>query len=239
MWSLAFGVIALAVVAFVVAYAALHAPAFTSVGLVDQLYSAKLKAFAAVKAGARTNDTSVFNASIDVVYYRVVDINGTSIALPYAYRASGVGKNVRYEVLAGVSAHKRMAVRGGEPVVVVELTLAHFIEMPWLEVYALAPTNRSALLQHYGQLYRRTGRPPLLVVDGPDFQSARTADVGWRYFRQERAEWALVRAPDGSYRMYVAIPEECYIFEEDGVRTYAVYVVDYPLGLPLAFSTPT
>jgi hypothetical protein len=41
MWSAAYGLIALAVVAFVVLYAAAHAPSFISVNLADQLYRAK------------------------------------------------------------------------------------------------------------------------------------------------------------------------------------------------------
>lgn len=220
MWSFAYGLIALAVAAFVLTYAALHAPYFAPANIADQLYSAKLKAFAAVKNGARweSPEPPVNSTYVKVVYAQVPE--PFPLAVPVAYRTAGREANVHYEVYAAVAECREVVTRSGQVAKFFVVVLSHPLEMPWIEAYGLAVTNMS----YYYQLYREAGKPPLLAVDDPGFKNATTADAKWKYAQLTRAEWALVRRPDGSYTLYVAAPREAD----------AVYIVDYPFGVPLA-----
>jgi hypothetical protein len=80
----AYGLIALAVVAFVVLYAAAHAPSFKTVNLADQLYGAKGWLASNLPSFPRVDVASRFRVFVNVV--RVVKAN----AAAYDYRHEAV-----------------------------------------------------------------------------------------------------------------------------------------------------
>jgi len=95
MWSAAYGLIALAVVAFVALYAAAHAPSFVSVNLADQLYNAKKQLADGLSSFLRTTSSSDFAANDNVVRVRVANItvSGTTfpVQFPISYKLSARG----------------------------------------------------------------------------------------------------------------------------------------------------
>ena len=108
MWSLAYGLIALAVVAFVVLYAAVHAPSFKTVNLADQLYGAKKWLAGNLPSFPKVDSTSRFRVFVNVV--RVIKVNATAydyrtrqwttfpVYLPVGYRLERAGENVVYQI---------------------------------------------------------------------------------------------------------------------------------------------
>jgi len=229
MWSLAYGLIALAVVAFVVLYAAAHAPNFKTVNLADQLYGAKKWIAGNLPSFPRVDVTSRFRVFVNVV--RVVRANATAydyvakqwvvfpVYLPMGYRLERVGENVVYQIYLNVTGCGYVALSRGEPAVLYEVELKHSLDqLPWLEVYAAVPRN---VTQYYGWLYGYYAawrRPPAVGLD-----PTVGADIGLVDY--VKAEWALVHnATSGVTMLYVAAPPSALY----------ILVEDYPLAIPLA-----
>jgi hypothetical protein len=230
MWSLAYGLIALAVVAFVVLYAAAHAPNFTTVNLADQLYGAKKWIAEHLPWFPRVDVTSRFRIFVNVV--RVVRANATAydydtrqwamfpVYLPVGYRLERAGENVIYQIYLNVTRCRYTALPRGEPAVLYEIELRHSLDqLPWLDVYAAVPHN---LTQYYSWLhsyYAAQRRPPVLGID-----SWVGEDVYFGLVELVKAEWAAVyNAASDTAKLYVAAP----------AAALYVLLVDYPLKLPL------
>jgi hypothetical protein len=228
MWSLAYGLIALAVVAFVVLYAAAHAPNFTTVNLADQLYGAKGWLASNLPSFPRVESTSRFRVFVNVV--RVVKANATAydyrtrqwvafpIYLPVGYRLERAGENVVYQIYLNVTRCRYTALPRGEPAMLYEIELRHSLDqLPWLDVYAAVPHN---LTQYYSWLhsyYTAWRRPPAVGLD-----PRVGADVGLVDY--VKAEHVLVyNATSDTAKLYAAAP----------AAALYVLLVDYPLKLPL------
>ncbi len=228
MWSVAYGLIALAVVAFVVLYAAAHAPSFKTVNLADQLYGAKGWLASNLPSFPKVDSTSRFRVFVNVV--RVVKANATAydyrtrqwttfpVYLPVGYRLERAGENVVYQIYLNVTRCRYTALPRGEPAVLYEIELKHSLDqLPWLDVYAAVPHN---LTQYYSWLhsyYTAWRRPPAVGLD-----PRVGADVGLVDY--VKAEWAAVyNATSDTTKLYVAAP----------AAALYVLLVDYPLKLPL------
>ncbi len=228
MWSLAYGLIALAVVAFVVLYAAAHAPSFKTVNLADQLYGAKGWLASNLPSFPKVDSTPRFRVFVNVV--RVAKANATAydydtrqwttfpIYLPMGYRLERVGENVIYQVYLNVTRCRNATLPRGEPAVLYEIELRHSLDpLPWLDVYAAVPHNLTQYYILFYNYYTAWGRPPAVGLD-----PVVGADVGLVDY--VKAEWAAVyNATSDTTKLYVAAP---------AVALY-VLVVDYPLKLPL------
>jgi hypothetical protein len=225
MWSAAYGLIALAVVAFVVLYAAAHAPNFKTVNLADQLYGAKKRLANDLPSFLRTTSSSDFANNINVVRVKVANItvSGTTFPaqFPISYKLSARGDNVLYELYLNVISCRPASLQGGATVTLYVVELRHSLsQLPWLEVYAAVPRDAA---QYYSWLYgyyAAWGRPPAVGLD-----PRVGADVDAGLVNYVKAEWALVYdAASGLSVLYVAAPPPApYIL-----------VVDYPLAIPLA-----
>jgi len=228
MWSLAYGLIALAVVAFVVLYAAVHAPNFKTVNLADQLYGAKKWIAGNLPSFPKVEVKSRFRVFVNVV--RVVKANATAydyvakqwvtfpVYLPVGYRLERVGENVVYQVYLNVTRCRYVALPRGEPAVLYEVELKHSLDqLPWLDVYAAVPYN---LTQYYSWIYgyyTASRRPPAVGLT-----PMVGADVGLVDY--VKAEHVLVyNATSETAKLYVAAP----------AAALYVLLVDYPLKLPL------
>jgi hypothetical protein len=228
MWSLAYGLIALAVVAFVVLYAAAHAPNFTTVNLADQLYGAKGWLVSNLPSFPKVESTSRFRVFVNVV--RAVKVNATAydyrtrqwvefpIYLPVGYKLERVGENVVYQIYLNVTRCRNATLPRGEPAVFYEIELKHSLDpLPWLDVYAAVPHN---LTQYYNSLYSfytAWRRPPAVGL---------TPRVGAddEFVELVKAEWAAVyNTTSDTTKLYVAAP----------AAALYVLLVDYPLKLPL------
>ncbi len=228
MWSLAYGLIALAVVAFVVLYAAAHAPNFTTVNLADQLYSAKGWLASNLPSLPKVDSTSRFRTSVNVV--KVAKANATAydyrtrqwvefpIYLPVGYRLERVGENIVYQIYLNATRCRYTALPRGEPAVLYEIELRHSLDpLPWLDVYAAVPHNLTQYYSWLYNLYNAWGRPPAAGLE-----PRVGADVGLVDY--VKAEWAAVyNAASDTAKLYVAAP----------AAALYVLVVDYPLKLPL------
>jgi hypothetical protein len=231
MWSLAYGISALAVVAFVVLYAAAHAPNFKTVNIADQLYGAKKWIAQYLPSFPKVNSTSRFRTSVNVV--RVAEANATAydyhtrqwvvfpIYLPVGYRLERVGENVIYQIYLNVARCRNATLQGGTFATLYEVELRHSLDpLPWLEVYAAVPRN---ITQYYSWLYgyyTAWGRPPAAGLE-----PVVGADVDAGFVELVKVEWALVYdAASGTARLYAAAP---------AAAPY-ILVVDYPLAIPLA-----
>jgi len=230
MWSLAYGLIALAVVAFVVLYAAAHAPNFKTVNLADQLYGAKAWIAGNLPSFPKVDATSRFRVFVNVV--RVVKANATAydyrtkqwttfpVYLPVGYRLERAGENVVYQAYLNVTRCRNATLPRGEPAMLYEVELKHSLDqLPWLEVYAAVPRN---VTQYYSWLYghytasRKTPAVGLTPMVG--------ADVDTGFVDYVKAEHVLVyNANSDTAKLYVAAP----------AAALYVLLVDYPLKLPL------
>ena len=231
MWSLAYGLIALAVVAFVVLYAAAHTPSIKTVNLADQLYGAKKWLASNLPAFPKVEVKSRFRVFVNVV--RVVRINATAydyrtrqwttfpVHLPVGYRLERVGENVVYQIYLNVTRCRNATLQGGAATKLYEVELKHSLDqLPWLEVYAAVSYN---ITQYYSWLYGyyAAWRRPLAV--GLDPRVGADADIGLVDY--VKAEWALVyNATSGATTLYVSAPPPALY----------ILVVDYPLAIPLA-----
>jgi hypothetical protein len=230
MWSLAYGLIALAVVAFVVLYAAAHAPSIKTMNLADQLYGAKGWLTSNLPSFPKVESTSRFRVFVNVV--RVVKANATAydyhtrqwaafpVYMPVGYRLERAGENVVYQIYLNVTRCRYTALPQGEPAMLYEIELKHSLDqLPWLDVYAAVPHN---LTQYYSWLhsyYTAWGRPP---AAGLDPRIGADADIGLVDY--VKAEWAAVyNATSDTAKLYVAAP----------AAALYVLLVDYPLKLPL------
>jgi hypothetical protein len=228
MWSLAYGLIALAVVAFVVLYTAAHAPSIKTMNLADQLYGAKGWLAGNLPSFPKVEVKSRFRVFVNVV--RVVKVNATAydyrtrqwvafpIYLPVGYRLERAGENVVYQIYINVTRCRYTALPRGEPAMLYEIELRHSLDqLPWLDVYAAVPHN---LTQYYSWLhsyYTAWRRPPAVGLT-----PSVGADVG--LVELVKAEWAAVyNATSDTAKLYVAAP----------AAALYVLLVDYPLKLPL------
>jgi len=229
MWSLAYGLIALAVVAFVVLYAAVHAPSFKTVNLADQLYGAKkwlagnLPSFPKVEVKSRfrvfVNVVRVAKANATAYDYRTRQWVTFPVYLPVGYRLERAGENVVYQIYLNVTRCRNATLQGGTATELYEVELKHSLsQLPWLEVYAAVPHNLTQYYSWLYSLYAAWGRPPAVGLD-----PRVGADAG--FVDYVKAEWAAVyNAASGVTTLYAAAPPSApYIL-----------VVDYPLAIPLA-----
>jgi hypothetical protein len=223
MWSAAYGLIALAVVAFVVHYAVLHTPSVAPVNLADQLYNAKKWLADNLPSLPRTDRRVHFAVGNNIVKVMVVNVaaSGRSfpVQLPTGYKLAKSGNNLLYELYLNVTSCKPTALHGGAAATLYEVELKHSLsQLPWLEVYAAVPRDPA---QYYSWLYgyyAAWGRPPAVGLD-----PRVGADAG--LVELVKAEWAFVyNATSGATTLYVSAPPPApYIL-----------VVDYPLAIPLA-----
>jgi len=225
MWSAAYGLIALAVVAFVVHYAVLHTPDLAPVNLADQLYHAKKWLADNLSSLPRTDRRMHFAVGNNIVKVMVVNVaaSGRSfpVQLPTGYKLVKSGSNLLYELYLNVTSCKPIALHGGAAATLYEIELRHSLsQLPWLEVYAAVPRN---LTQYYSWLYgyyTAWGRPPAVGLD-----PRVGADVDAGLVDYVKAEWALVyNATSGATMLYAAAPPSALY----------IVVVDYPLKIPLA-----
>jgi hypothetical protein len=225
MWSAAYGLIALAVVAFVALYAAAHAPNFKTVNLADQLYRAKKWIASNLTSLPRADRPTDFAANVNVVKVRTADVTASGrtfpVQLPISYKLSAREDNLLYELYLNVISCRPAALQGGAAATLYVVEPRHSLShLPWLEVYAAVPRN---LTQYYSWLYEQYaawGRPPAV---GLDPRVGADADAG--LVELVKVEWALVyNITSGVTRLYAAAPPSApYIL-----------VVDYPLAVPLA-----
>ncbi len=218
--------IALAVVAFVALYAALHTPSVASVNLADQLYHAKKWLADNLPSLPRTDNPAHFEVSSgNIVKVRVVDITVSGrtfpIQLPIGYKLVKSDSNLLYELYLNVISCRPATLHGGAAATLYVVLLKHSVnQLPWLEVYAAVPRD---VAQYYDWLYgyyAAWGRPPAIGLDPRVGADADTGLVDY-----VKAEWALVYdAASDATILYVAAPPSAPY----------VLVVDYPLAIPLA-----
>ncbi|MFZ8809154.1 MAG: hypothetical protein ACO2PN_13760 [Pyrobaculum sp.] len=227
MWSAAYGLITLAVVAFVALYAAAHAPSFKTVNLADQLYNAKKRLADDLSSLPRTDNPAHFATNINVVRVRTANAaaSGRSfpVQLPISYKLSARENNILYELYLNVISCRPAALQGGAAATLYVVEIRHSLsQLPWLEVYAAMPRNLTQYYSWLYNLYTAWGRPPAVGLD-----PRVGADVNAGLVELVKAEWALVydEASDLSVLYVAAPPTAPYIL-----------VVDYPLAIPLACS---
>jgi len=225
MWSAAYGLIALAVVAFVALYAALHTPDLASVNLADQLYNAKKWLADSLPSLPRTDRRTHFVVSTNIVKVKVADVTASGrtfpVHLPVGYKLVKSDSNLLYELYLNVTLCSPTALHGGAAAALYVVELGHSVsQLPWLEVYAAVPRDVTRYYNWLYSYYTAWGRPPTVGLD-----PRVGADVDAGLVELVKAEWALVyNATSGATTLYVAAPPSApYIL-----------VVDYPLTIPLA-----
>ena len=232
MWSFAYGLIALALASFVVMYAALHTPSFASVNIADQLYNAK-RVLYAYRPWLVTDNLTAFNEGVNMTYVVMTykpAVDGQMgvvyfpLYLPYAYKGEKAERNLKYAVYLGLRECRPAVFSSGSPAVLYVVDVALPQLMPWLEVYALVPRNLTVMLRYYYGLYKSRGEPPVFLLDDPYYGRRNEGLPELNFTQLVKAEWALVRRPDGVNTLYVTAPAEAV----------GIYVVEYPLALPLS-----
>lgn len=203
MWSVTYGLIALALVAFVLMYAALHVPYAAGENYADQLYYAK-------KAHLKEVMSLIALALVEnSVYVKVVNVSNfippypVKVQLGYNLWGRGRGGDVLFHMYVVVRGCRQAVSASGRPSLLLEADMRHIAVMPWLEVYAVVPSN-----ELWSRLYLdwlRSGAPPS-VLSYPEL------------LERTKAEWALVRLPNGEYKLYALLPAEAL----------GAAVVDYP-----------
>ncbi len=223
MWSAAYGLIALAVVAFVVLYAAAHAPSFKTVNLADQLYNAKKQLADSVTSLPRTDNPAHFAANVNVVRVRTANITASGgsfpVQLPTGYKLTMNDSNLLYELYLNVISCRPAVLQGGAAATLYVITLKHSLsQLPWLEIYAAMPRNLTQYYDWLYSLYQEWGRPPAVGLDPRVGADAGLVDY-------VKAEWALVYdVASGATMLYAAVPPSALY----------ILVQDYPLAIPLA-----
>jgi hypothetical protein len=211
MWSATYGLIALAVVAFVLLYAGIHAAVPVAVNLADQLYDAKSRLAGKLPSLPRTTDPSAVNA----VLVDMVTIGNSTLFLPLGYRLSAEGRNVLYQVYLNVTRCIPAVTARGEPAVLYEIEMKHSLDiLPWVEVYAAVPNN----ITHYLQVLLSHGRPLALGLD-----PSVGADAEWGVEWVRAGSGLVYNATSGIAKLYVVAP----------ATSLYIVVVDYPLAVPL------
>ncbi|MFZ8809344.1 MAG: hypothetical protein ACO2PN_14720 [Pyrobaculum sp.] len=225
MWSAAYGLIALAVVAFVALYAALHTPSVASANLADQLYHAKKRLADDLSSLPRTDRRVHFAVGNNIVKVRVINVTASDrsfpVQLPTGYKLAKSGNNLLYELYLNVTSCRPAALQGAAAATLYVVELRHSLsQLPWLEVYAAVPRNVTRYYSWLYNLYTVWGRPLAVGLD-----PRLGADVNAGLVELVKAEWALVyNATSGTTILYAAAPPSApYIL-----------VVDYPLAVPLA-----
>jgi len=220
--------VALAVAAFALLYAAVHTPTLAPVNFADQLYGAKTWLAGRLSSLPRTDRASHFRLYVNVVRIKVDNATAYDfserrwvlfpIALPLGHKLEREGRNVLYQLFLNVTACRRIAAPRGEPYVLYEIEVGHSLDfIPWLEVYAAVPRNATEYYSWLYGLYKAWGRPPAVGLDP-------TVEAAAIHVEFVEAEHALVyNATDGAARLYAAAPAS------------AVYILvaDYPLAAPL------
>ncbi len=146
MWSMAYGVIALALLAFVTLYAALHTPHFTSVNLASELYIIK----------------STLNNTLDK--FALTNKNGA----PVGYVLHREGRFLTYDLHIYVNRCTYAVAPSGEPSVLYEITLRHSLHiMPWVETYAYVTTDGVLKRVEYVMVYDDDAKTTSLYVLAP------------------------------------------------------------------------
>jgi len=225
MWSAAYGLIALAVVAFVVLYAAAHAPNFTTMNVGDQLYDAKKWLADNLPSFPRTDNPTHFAANVNVVRVRTANATASGrtfpVQLPIGYRLSARESNLLYELYLNVISCRPVALQGGTAATLYVVEIRHSLgPLPWLEVYAAVPRNATRYYDWLRNLYTAWGRPPTVGLD-----PRLGADANMGLVDYVKTEWALVYDETSDLSvLYVAAPP---------TAPY-VLVADYPLAIPLA-----
>ncbi len=225
MWSAAYGLIALAVVAFVVLYAAAHTPNFATMNLADQLYNAKKRLADSLTSLPRTDNPTDFATNVNVVRVKAANVTASgrtfSVQLPTSYKLSARENNLLYELYLNVISCRNATLQGGAAATLYVVELKHSLsQLPWLEVYAAVPRDPSQYYDWLYNLYTTWGRPP---AAGLDPRVGADADAG--LVELVKAEWALVYDETSNLSiLYVAAPPSAPY----------VLVVDYPLTIPLA-----
>ena len=221
MWSVAYGLIALAVVAFVALYAAAHAPSFLSVNLADQLYNAKKQLADDLTTLPRTDNPTNFATNVNVVRVRTDNAAASGrtfpVQLPISYKLSARGDNLLYQVYLNVISCRPATLHGGAAVTLYVVELRHSLsQLPWLEVYAAVPRN---VAEYYSVLYNLYRRPTV----GLDPRVGADADIG--LVNYVKAEWVLV---------YDEASDLTILYVAASLSAPYILVVDYPLAIPLA-----
>jgi hypothetical protein len=211
MWSAAYGLIAVAVVAFVILYAAAHAPSLAPANAADEVYRAKLQIKQSLPGLPRVERPEDLADNTIYVARTLLSAGNASfpVHVPLAYVLDG-----GYRIAASVLECRDWVLPSGEPAALYRIALYHHVIMPWLEVYAAIPANETDFYLKLYEAYRKSGRPPLLGFDRAGSGLVRV-----------RAEHALIyNASSGLYTLYVIAPR----------RTVYIVIVDYPLELPLS-----
>ncbi|RFA95810.1 hypothetical protein [Pyrobaculum aerophilum] len=205
MWSLAYGLIALAVVAFVVMYATLHFSKPASINLADDLYAAKRKALDVFY----TDSLAVFKRNSGVAYYVNVTAYDPAtrkyveLGMPVAYRLQGEASYYIYSLALNATCRLYAAKAYGEPAVLYAVEIEYPLDpAPWLEVYAVVPKYANWTSYFY----------PGAVLT--------TEIVDWNIghlFDAVKAEWALSNNGTRAV-LYALVPK----------AAVGILVVDYP-----------
>jgi len=210
MWSTAFGLVALAVVLFVATYAALHTPTLATVNIADQLYAAKTALNRLDAFDAYANYSAFQNATPNAVLVKDVVVcppglgKPLAVAVPAGYKLSSEGRNVRYQLYVHLASCRNVTTPWDEPAVLYEVELLHSLD--FLPWLDVVAVPVENLTQY---LLSINYNAPLL--------GQLTA------YPAAKAQWAMVY--DGNVtKLYIAAP----------LSTPLIYIVDYPLRLPLA-----
>lgn len=158
MWALAFAVIAIALVAFAYAYAALHTAPWIPLKTAEDLYWAKRAINYTV-----TEEVGAFYGTWNVsLVYRL-----GNYVVPVAYRVSSRAGNAAYRLYIAVKSCRAAVDRSGRPVTIYTAELAHSVDpIPWLEIYAAWPASGGGRLDlmplrleraHYALVYHVSG----------------------------------------------------------------------------------
>jgi hypothetical protein len=211
MWSAAYGLIAVAVVAFAILYAVAHTPSLTPANAADEVYRVKLQMKQSLPGLTRVErpedlaDNTIYVARA----WRGAGNASFPVHVPLAYVLGG-----GYKIAASVLECRDWILPSGEPAVLYKVALYHHVVMPWLEVHAAIPANETDFYLKLYEAYRKSGKPPLLGVD--------QAGSGLMHVRAEHA--LVYNASSGLYTLYVIAPR----------RAAYIVIVDYPLELPLS-----
>ena len=222
MWSAAYGLIALAVVAFVVHYAVLHTPDLASVNLADQLYHVKKRLADNITSLPRTDSQAYFVVGSNLVKVKVVDATASGgafpVQLPIGYKLRGGDNNLLYELYLNVISCRSASLQGGAAATLYVVELKHSLsQLPWLEVYAAVPRDVTQYYSWLHSYYTAWRRPPAVGL---------TPRVGAdeAFMELVKAEHILVyNATSDTAKLHVAAP----------AAALYVLLVDYPLKLPL------
>jgi len=210
MWSTAFGLVALAVVLFVATYAALHTPTLATVNIADQLYAAKTALNMLDALNAYANYSAFQNATPNAVLVKDVVVcppglgKPLAVAVPVGYKLSSEGRNVRYQLYVHLVSCRNVTTPWGEPAALYEVELIHSLDILPWLDVVAVPVEN--LTQYL--LSINYGAPLLGRLSA---------------YPAAKAQWAMVY--DGNVtKLYIVAPQS----------TPLIYIVDYPLRLPLA-----